>query len=468
LVFLSTRRSAQATARLLAQHLKRHLKPEERETLAKLAEEVKGVLDEPTRTCTELAEAVAGGAAFHHAGLHQLQRKIVEDSFRKNILKAICATPTLAAGVNLPSRRVIIRDYRRYTEPFGMQFIPVLEFHQMAGRAGRPKYDREGQAVLIAHSRKEVKSLFEEFIRAPPERIKSKLAAEPALRTHVLAAIASGYVKDEESLFNFIDGTFFSYQFGSGAVRGIVDVVLDFLLKEKMIERKGGLLLPTIFGEKTSMLYIDPLSAVFFRDGLEGAATVEPTTFALLHLICHTPDMPRLYLGEGEYEEVYRAFVEHERELLVPVPAPDRNPEEFSMTLAEIKTAMMIESWIEEVREDEIHERFGVGAGDVRRLAETAEWLLHAAHELSSLFKRRKALKPLKELQLRVRHGVKKELLELVQLRGIGRVRGRSLFRAGYRNIESIRRATEDELARIPSIGKEIAKSIKRQVEEIS
>ncbi|MFN4133759.1 MAG: helix-hairpin-helix domain-containing protein [Candidatus Hadarchaeales archaeon] len=418
-----------------------------------------------SRVAVTVAEALAGGAAFHHAGLHQLQRKIVEDAFRKNILKAICATPTLAAGVNLPSRRVIIRDYRRYAEPFGMQFIPVLEFHQMAGRAGRPKYDKEGEAVLIAHSRNEAKSLFENFIHAPPERIKSKLAAEPALRSHVLAAIASGYVRDEESLLNFIDGTFFSYQFGSGGVRGIVDAVLDFLLKEKMIEEKGGLLLPTLFGEKTSMLYIDPLSAVFLRDGLEGAAAVEPTTFALLHLICHTPDMPTLYLGEGDEEEMYLAFVDHEEKLLVPVPDPERKPEEFSITLAEIKTAKMLESWVEEVREDEIHERFGVGAGDVRRLAETAEWLLYAAHELASLFKRRKALKPLRELQLRVRHGVKKELLELVQLRGIGRVRGRSLFRAGYRDLEAVKRATEDELARVPYIGREIARSIKRQVE---
>ncbi len=464
LVFVSTRRSAQAAATLVARYVKGDLSPGEREQLAAVAKTVEGALGEPTRACRQLADCVRQGAAFHHAGLHHAQRKTVEDAFRKNLIKVICATPTLAAGVNLPSRRTIIRDYRRYVEPFGLVFIPVLEFHQMAGRAGRPQYDKYGEAVLIAKGEGEVKALFEEFIRAEPERITSKLATEPALRTHVLASIAAGYVGDVDGLLDFMGHTFFAYQYGTSDVGRVVQLILDFLEREGMIRRQGKLLIATPFGERVSRLYIDPFSAVVLRDGIRGIAAREPTVLSLLHLICHTPDMGLLYLRERDYSDLELFCLDHADELLIPIPDERRELEKFEYLLAELKTAQMLQMWIDEAWEDDIHERFGIGAGDIRRSADTAEWLLYAAHELASLFKVRPALAPLRKLHQRVRHGVKEELLELVQLRGIGRVRGRSLFRAGYRKLADIERATEQELARVPHVGVEIARSLKRQV----
>lgn len=449
---------------MLARYVGATLSADERGRLGDVAEVVEGALGEPTRTCRELAGCVRRGTAFHHAGLHHIQRKAVEDAFRENLIKVVCATPTLAAGVNLPSRRTIIRDYRRYVEPYGMQFLPVLEFHQMAGRAGRPQYDRYGEAVLIAHGEDEVEVLFEEFIRAEPERISSKLATEPALRTHVLASIAAGYVNDEGGLLGFMGHTFFAHQYGTRDVENVVRRILDFLEREEMIRTQGGLLIATPFGERVSRLYIDPLSAVVLRDGIRAVAAQKPTDLALLHLICHTPDMGVLHLRQQDYSDLELFYLDHSGELLTPIPDREGEPERFEGLLAELKTAWMIQTWIDEVREDDIHEQFGVGAGDVRRLADTAEWLLYAAHELASLFKAKPALVPLRKLHKRVRHGVREELLELVQLRGIGRVRGRSLFSAGYRRLADIKRATEQELSRVPYIGPEIARSIKQQV----
>jgi helicase len=125
----------------------------------------------------------------------------------------------------------------------------------------------------------------------------------------------------------------------------------------------------------------------------------------------------------------------------------------------------MLQAWLNEAYEDDIHEQFGVGAGDIRRNAEVAEWLLHSTYELAKLFKVAQVTPMLRSLQERVRYGIKEELLALVQLRGIGRVRGRSLFKAGYRKLADIKQATEQELARVPYIGVEIARSIKHQVE---
>ncbi|MEM2907984.1 MAG: ATP-dependent DNA helicase [Candidatus Hadarchaeales archaeon] len=465
LLFVSTRRSAQAVASAIAKHIRDLLTPAERSSLDEVARSVEGALGEPTRTCKRLADCVRQGTAFHHAGLHAAQRRAIEDAFRQNLIKAMAATPTLAAGVNLPARRVVIRDYRRYEPTFGSQFIPVLEYKQMAGRAGRPKYDKYGEAVLVARSEDESEVLFEEFIKAKPERITSKLASEPALRSHVLASIAAGYVTSLKGMLDFIGHTFFAYQYGADQVAHVIERVLDFLKQEDMVRQHGERLVATPFGERISWLYIDPMSGVVLRDGLKRAQKIQPTTFSFLHLICSTPDMELLYPRRRDYSELDLFVTEHVNEFLTRMPDEYSEPEAYEYFLAEVKTALMLQMWIDEAPEDDIHERFGIGAGDIRRAVDTADWLLYSAQELAKLFKIKGVAPTLRDLRKRVRYGVKEELLELIELRGIGRVRGRSLYKAGYRGLADIRKADVKELAQVPHIGPEIAKSIKQQLE---
>ena len=131
IVFVNTKRSAEKEAEEIAKHL-----PVTSE-LCSLAEHAKSALSKPTEQCMRLAGGVQHGVAFHHAGLHSSQRSLIEDSFRIGKVKVICATPTLAAGVDLPAFRAVIRDLKRFSSQ-GMGWIPVLEYLQMAGRAGRP------------------------------------------------------------------------------------------------------------------------------------------------------------------------------------------------------------------------------------------------------------------------------------------------------------------------------------------
>jgi len=127
----------------------------------------------------------------------------------------IAATPTLAAGVNTPSRRVIVRDWRRYDGEFGgMKPLDTLEIHQMCGRAGRPGLDPYGEAVLLADNNDTMDELFERYVWAEPDPVRSKLAAEPALRTHLLATISSGFANSREALLEFLDATLYATQTG--------------------------------------------------------------------------------------------------------------------------------------------------------------------------------------------------------------------------------------------------------------
>jgi len=205
LVFVNTRRSAEKEALLLAGKIQRFLtKPEERK-LKQLADGL-----DTTPTNQKLKEALTKGVAFHHAGLGRTERSIIEDAFREGLIKVITATPTLSAGVNLPAYRVIIRDTKRYSN-FGWVDIPVLEIQQMMGRAGRPKYDIEGQAIIIAKTEKP-EDLMKRYVLGKPEKLFSMLSNEASFRSQVLALITNFGVGNFKELVNFLERTFYYHQ----------------------------------------------------------------------------------------------------------------------------------------------------------------------------------------------------------------------------------------------------------------
>ena len=129
-----------------------------------------------------------------------------------------------------------------------------------------------------------------------------------------------------------------------------------------------------------------------------------------------------------------------------------------------LKTAILLSDWIEEKPEEAITTRFNVGSGDILYLTDNAKWLLYSAIEISKLFHFENVQKQIREIHIRISHGIRKELVPLVKLRGIGRVRARLLFNNGFKTIASLRKAEPRELAKVPAIGPEIVRSIKEQV----
>lgn len=97
---------------------------------------------------------LAYGIAFHHAGLSWRDRQLVEHEFIKGQISIVCATSTLSVGVNLPARVVIIRGVNNW---FAGKSTPYsdLDIVQMMGRAGRPKFDTKGVAIVLCEKEKE-------------------------------------------------------------------------------------------------------------------------------------------------------------------------------------------------------------------------------------------------------------------------------------------------------------------------
>ena len=465
LIFAETRRMAVEMARKASAQLRRHLPKPDRRGLENLAQRILAT-GERTRLSEVLAEQTLNGVAFHHAGLPGGHRKIIEDAFKAGKLKILSATPTLAAGVNLPARTVIISSYERYEPGYGRYPISVLEYKQFCGRAGRPKYDKYGEAVLIARTDDEQDYLLKNYALAEPERIWSKLGAEKVLRPHVLATIATRFANTEDGLVRFFAKTFYAFQYDPKMIKGKLGDILSFLHREQMVEFEGEDLKATRFGRRVSELYIDPVSAVVLRDGLYTRAK-HVTEVSFLHLISRTPDIsPKLYARRGEDEMLDLFAKEHQDEFMCEVPEyyGDANGVTYEEFLAEIKCARVLYEWINETSEDGILEVHRVEPGDILRLVDSSRWLLHAIYQLAELFGHKDLLAPTYELQVRCAKGVKAELVPLVELEGVGRVRARSLFNAGYRNLDDLKRVSVTDLMNVPLIGPTLAKRIKEQV----
>lgn len=456
IVFVNSRKSCESQASELGKLVKK-LASDRLQALSATADRLIGEQDEPTTTGERLGRCIRGGCAFHHAGLTGPQRRMVERSFRSGELPCIVATPTLAAGINLPARTVIVRDVRRYDSGSGFVSIPVLEVKQMCGRAGRPRFDPYGEAVLIARDEDERMMLMDEYLLGENEAIRSKLGTEPAMRSHVLALIATKDARSHQELDSFFMKTFLAHQMDAGYLSDIIGSIIGFLSEEGMVE-EDDVLSATAFGRRVSDLYIDPLSAVIIRDAV---SKFEPgKEFGLVHAACSVPDMPILYLRRSD-EEIMEEYLDEVKDRLLVGPPQDL--EQYEVFLSTLKTARMVHDWMSEVNERDITAAYGIGPGDVRNKVEMAEWLMHSCARLSELFNR-DATRECVEAVTRLRYGIRPELLELVRLRGLGRVRARALYSRGIKGLEDLRNTSYDRLKQIPTIGESVARSLKDQL----
>ncbi|MDW7726311.1 MAG: ATP-dependent DNA helicase [Candidatus Methanoperedens sp.] len=457
LVFESSRKNTEGLAARIGSAISSLLDTETKRELALLADAI-GESSE-VDTAKKLARCVQNGSAFHHAGLISEQRKLIEDGFRRGTIRVITATPTLAAGLNMPARRVIIKGYKRYDSNLGMMPIPVLEYKQMAGRAGRPGLDPYGESVLAAKNYDELEELMQHYVSAGAENIWSKLGTENALRTHILSTIVTGFASSMEELLEFMGATFYSYQQEPWSLRAVIEKVIGFLVEKKMIIEKHGLF-PTELGGIVSRLYIDPLSASIIIEGMEKIEKkhILFTDLTLLQLVSSTPDLRSLYLRSKDYEIFGEMVAEHNSEF---VHVPKLSSSVYEWFLSDVKTACVMLDWINEVKEEDIIRKFGVGEGDIRALAENTTWLVHSMAELGKFLKMPSAKKA-GELVRRLEYGASPELLELLLVKGIGRVRARKLYNAGYRDIERLKKSEPEDVAKI--VGTKTAMKVLKRI----
>jgi helicase len=187
------------------------------------------------------------------------------------------------------------------------------------------------------------------------------------------------------------------------------------------------------------------------------------SSIGLLHLTCCCPDSPLLRFSRGEVEDI-ELFASSCQDELIMSPDELSHLQDYMLNLSIMKTTMLLNRWIDEEKEEMICDQFNIGPGDVYRQTESTRWLLHATIVFADLLEFRKLTVLISDLEKRVRYGIKEELVELTNLKGVGRVRGRNLFHKGYKTLSMLKRASLDDIAAVPQIGKTLAREIMDQL----
>ena len=457
LAFVSTRRFTESLATYVAKKINKKINVEQRKRFKEVADKIleipkkKGSL--PTSTCLKLAESIEHGVAFHHAGLFNEQKEIIEDEFRNGNILMITATPSLMYGVNLPSKTVVIRDHTRWTSN-GPQPIPVFDYEQMSGRAGRPQYDDVGYSYLIAKTMDEAQNLQDYYVDGEIEQTNSKLVDnKDAIYRQIIAQIASTLSKNLDDLTDFFGKTLYGYQmsnnpsmafFAEESLKYELESALEFLLKNGIIRATPEGLKTTDFGNLIAKSNYSVETAVKIKEFLSGIDRINAAEF--IYALSETPDLPLIsFKGRKSKDPV------HEKLSECGLFAVD-------IGISEATTVSLIE-WIDERSEYEIENRYNVYSASTRRSAYEASRLVKFAKDTSEILGNYSNLKEFDILSARLYYGIKEDIIPLVVgVKRLGRKRARNLVKIFGNDLSGV---SEKELQKIDGIGPKLAEKIR-------
>ena len=462
LAFVSTRRFTESLATYVAKKINKKINKEQRKRFKEVSEKLlevpkkKGSL--PTSTCLKLAEAAEHGIAFHHAGLFNEQKEIIEDEFRNGNILMITATPSLMYGVNLPSKTVIIRDHTRWTSN-GPQPIPVFDYEQMSGRAGRPQYDDVGYSYLIAKTMDEADNLQDFYVNGEIELTNSKLVDnKDAIYKQIIAQIASSLSKNLDELIDFFTKTLYGYQmknnpsmalFAEDSLKYELEMALEFLLQNGIIRATPEGLKTTEFGNLIAKSNYSVETAVKIKEYISDIDEINVDEF--IYALCETPDLPLISFKGRKSKDPVREKLSESGLFAVNIG----NPEATAVSLIE---------WINERNEYEIENKYNVYSASTRRSAYEASRLIKFAKDTSEVLGKYSNLKEFDVLTARLYYGVKNDIIPLVVgVKRLGRKRARNIVKIFGNDLSNV---SEKELQNIDGIGPKLAEKIKLFVNE--
>ncbi|XP_061402478.1 helicase POLQ-like [Musca vetustissima] len=230
LIFCSSRKNCENVAVLLSRVLPNKFleyRKSEKADLMDALDKVCGILS------PVLARTIPYGVAYHHSGLTTDERKFIEAAYRFGVLSVICCTSTLAAGVNLPAKRVIIRA------PYvGAEFMTLCKYKQMIGRAGRAGMGEAGESILISSSRDNVR--VGEMLFSPMDKAISSLDYDGkiGLQSLILSAIGMGMASCRADLHRLVQSTLLAVQASQlgVSVTTMVKEILCEMFKNKVLK----------------------------------------------------------------------------------------------------------------------------------------------------------------------------------------------------------------------------------------
>ncbi|XP_024986361.1 helicase and polymerase-containing protein TEBICHI [Cynara cardunculus var. scolymus] len=478
LIFCSSRKGCESTARHVAKYLTKFsvntLNGESE--YPDIASAVDALQKSPAGLDPILAETLSSGVAYHHAGLTVEEREIVENCYRKGLVRVLTATSTLAAGVNLPARRVIFRQPR-----IGRDFIDGTRYRQMSGRAGRTGIDTRGESVLICKP-EEVKRIVALVGDSCPP-LHSCLSEDKNGMTHaILEVVAGGIVQTASDIHRYVRCTLLnSTQPFEDVVKSAKDS-LKWLCHRKFLEwtEDTKLYSTTSLGRASFGSSLCPEESLIVLDDLSRAREgfVLASDLHLVYLVTPTnvdvePDWELYYerfmqLSALDQSVGNRVGVQEPFLMRMAHGAPIRTSErsrhvikglgvstngiltddQMLRVCKRFYVALILSRLVQEVPVAEVCEAFKVARGMVQSLQENAGRFA----SMVSVFCERLGWHDLESLvakfQNRVSFGVRAEIVELTTIPYIKGSRARALYKAGLRTPQAIAEASVYEIAK--------------------
>jgi len=388
-VFRNTKGACAGCANYLAQEI--GLSPAT-EAIASLPQ------DDRSSTSLSLERALTGGTALHTSDLNREERVVVEKAFRdpSGAVRALAATSTLAAGVNTPATTVVIVETFFFGGD-GNTPYSVAQYKNMAGRAGRLGIMPFGRSILLADSPFERQALFEQYVLANPEPMRSSFSAAD-LGTWVLRLLAQlrdGVAPgDVPRLLANTYGGYLSARRDPdwhASLRQRLDTLLDRMEALGLAESEAGLMRLSLLGSVCGRSSLAFPSLERLLDRLRGPLGQDLTAARLMAVVQALPEMDDVYTPvykrntkESKWQSVVTASLGQDVTIALQRGAPD--PPTY---WGRCKRTAILLDWIAGTPIQDMEQAFSatpfqgaVAAGNVRSIADSTRYRLRSAFDI--------------------------------------------------------------------------------------
>uniref|UniRef100_A0A183UYR7 Helicase C-terminal domain-containing protein n=1 Tax=Toxocara canis TaxID=6265 RepID=A0A183UYR7_TOXCA len=448
IIFCPTKQNCENVCRLLTRLVPRSMRElhadERKASVAALSEEADGKL------CSTLQAGILSGVAFHHSGLTADERMIIESAFQEGTISILCSTSTLAAGVNLPARRVIIKS-----PMVGRQPLTKAQYLQMVGRAGRAGFDVRGDAVTIVHPGFE-EATFREMLAGPLMECRSGLSDRSLLSAFLLDLISLKIADSLQDFDDILKKTLFGMQ--NENVQKEINECLADLTEKRMIHFSAeGRYSVTVLGGAAFTANIAPLQALAINATLIENLSMGIVLSSHFHLIfILIPFNVAVDVDWSVFYDEYRSLSTSEQQLLGTMGIQERCLVKYFVERPKLQAGepalrlyiafMMRRIWDEESLWS-VAERFHVPRGWLQSVLQST---CSQASSISRFSEKVPQLWPLKhllpELVQRLRDCCQQELIPLMAIDGVKRGRARQLYDCGFKTVGAVASADPNML----------------------
>lgn len=459
LVFLPDRVSTVGFARMLSNRV----------SLPMASDAIEELRDqEETHAREALLDVLSNSIAFHNSDLSPDERALVERHFRSGGVRVLFSTSTLAMGLNLPVKNVILDGKRwQYLKRYGrwsLEDVSKSEYENMSGRAGRLAHTKDfGRSILVTNSPFEADVWLKHYVGSDFEDIVPTLKEAP-LENHVLNLLASGLAERQSDLAELLLSSFtghvhWSQQMSRQVFVDALSDALGFCARGGLVRvGDGGRLAVTDLGRACATKGLGVDTGIALAEWVREARSAALTDLEVLTAVSFSPAGHEVYVNmpSGErFQRDYRGELlrrareagASDRPVFTRV-SEDQTSVEYEPAKA-FKKALLLADWIDEQRTKDVERKYHVWAGALRRIGEEYAWLVEALAAVAQACGwPQPRCREISMLSDRLVHGVREDAIDVAALRvkGLGRVLVRRLVTAGLSTPDAMRTAGEESV----------------------